>query len=125
MSRRANSYPLKGIVDENRTRAIPPNQSLARASSPFLVCRDKGTDEQGPRGYDVDKGRDGIGDYRLRDYNELERFGANDFPHTRGVIGRGRAEEDVKETEERRATVRLQAIGKEEWFVIGSKEDTY
>lgn len=32
------------------------------------------------QGYDIDKRRDGIGDYRLQDYNRLEVFEANDFP---------------------------------------------
>lgn len=65
--RGANSYPLKGIVGENIMRAIP---------IPILETRGRTNKHQG---YDVDK-RDGIGDYRLRDYNRLEGFEANDFP---------------------------------------------
>lgn len=59
-----------------------------RAPSPFpiLETRERTNKDQG---YDVDKRRDGIGDYRLRDYNRLEGSEANDFPPTETERGRG------------------------------------
>jgi len=76
--REANSYSLKGIVGENRTRH----------PLPILETRERMNKDQG---YDVDKRRDGIGDYRLRDYNRLGGFEANDFPRA-GTTGGGRKE---------------------------------
>lgn len=105
--RGANSYPLKGIVGENRTCTIP---------FPILETRGRTNKDQG---YDVDKRRDGIGDYRLRDYNRLEGFEANDFPRA-GNNGDG---EGAKGTEEGRTVVEGDRKGGV--VVIGSKEDTY
>lgn len=104
--RGANSYPLKGIVGENRTRAIP-----------FLFSETRGRTNK-DQGYDVDKRRDGIGDYRLRDYNRLrsKRFSS------RGDNGYG-GEGKAKGTEEGRTVVEGDRKGRV--VVIGSKEDTY
>lgn len=95
--RGTNSYPLKDVVGENRTRPIP--------LSPFVSLRDKRMDEDKDQGYDVDKRRDGIGDYRLRDYNGLEGFETNDFP---------RAGMEVQ----RKGGRWLKATEKEEWLLL-------
>lgn len=78
-------------------------------------------DEQGEQGYDVDKKRDGIGDYRLRDYNGLEGFEANDFP--RGGTRRDGGGAKGRRTEEGRTVVKGDRKGGV--VVIGSKKDTY
>lgn len=64
------------------------------------------------QGCDVDKRRDGIGDYRLRDYNRLEGSEANDFPRA-GDNGDGRAQR-----EQRKGGRRLKATEKEEWLLL-------
>lgn len=73
----------------------------ARHPRPLLETRGWTNKDQR---YDVDKRRDGIGDYRLRDYNRLEGSEANDFPRAGtteiGTEGGGRG--SAKGTEEGR-----------------------
>lgn len=90
LSRGTNSYPLKGTVAENRTCAHPPT------ILPLLAYRRQGDGRT--RTKDTTSTREegrGIADYRLRDYNGLERFEANDFPRAEGrskgeAAGKGR-----------------------------------
>lgn len=84
-----------------------------RAPSPSYP-RDKGKRTNKDQGYDVDKRRDGIGDYRLRDYNRLEGSEANDFPRA----GTTETEGGGAQREQRKGRRRLKATEKEEWLLL-------
>lgn len=105
--RGANSYPLKGAVGENRTRA----------PSPSYLPETRGMDEQGPR---IRRRQEEERDRRLSAPGITTGFEANDFPRARagGGVLQGRDKGGVVKRTEEQSGRWLKATEKEEWLLL-------
>lgn len=111
--RGANSYPLKGV----------PRRREQNARHPLSISPRQGKRANKDQGYDVDKRRNGIGDYRRPGLQRARSLRSKRFSSR--ARGYGRGERRAGKEDRGIADAVVEGDGKGGVVVIGSKEDTY